>query len=412
MTTRSFIYPAALSMLLIHTSAVQAQVPFPVPDTAQTTCYDTAMEIACPLAVGEEFFGQDAQHNGTQPSFSDNGDGTVSDHVTGLTWVKTPDLNGDGTINIADKLSYDAAAANAADFKLAGHDDWRLPTIKEMYSLMDFRGVDPSGFEGTDTSGLVPFIDRKYFDFGWGDTHGGERLIDAQMASSNLYVSLTQPGNQRTMFGVNFADGRIKGYGLALRGQDKLFYIMYVRGPVGYGSNEFIDNGNGTLTDAMTGLMWEQADSGSAMNWSDALTWADTRNAEAYLGYNDWRLPNVKELQILVDYTRAPDTTNSAAIDPMFQTTSIINEASEVDFPFYWSSTTHTNFSEKPGAMGAYVSFGRAMGYMESWSDVHGAGAQRSDPKTGAASDYPQGHGPQGDAIRILNYVRLVRDVY
>lgn len=114
----------------------------------------------------------------------------------------------------------------------------------------------------------------------------------------------------------------------------------------------------------------------------------------------------------MVDYTRAPDTTNSAAIDPMFQTTSIINEAGEVDFPFYWSSTTHANFSEKPGAMGAYVSFGRAMGYMGSWSDVHGAGAQRSDPKIGAAADYPQGHGPQGDAIRILNYVRLVRDVY
>jgi hypothetical protein len=41
--------------------------------------------------------------------------------------------------------------------------------------------------------------------------------------------------------------------------------------------------------------------------------------------------------------------------------------------------------------------------------DVHGAGAQRSDPKTGDASDYPQGHGPQGDVIRINNYVRCVR---
>ena len=41
--------------------------------------------------------------------------------------------------------------------------------------------------------------------------------------------------------------------------------------------------------------------------------------------------------------------------------------------------------------------------------DVHGAGAQRSDPKTGNAEDYPFGHGPQGDVIRIDNYVRLVR---
>jgi len=45
-----------------------------------------------------------------------------------------------------------------------------------------------------------------------------------------------------------------------------------------------------------------------------------------------------------------------------------------------------------------------------SWIDVHGAGAQRSDPKAGDPSAWPTGHGPQGDAIRIDNYVRLVRD--
>ena len=51
------------------------------------------------------------------------------------------------------------------------------------------------------------------------------------------------------------------------------------------------------------------------------------------------------------------------------------------------------------------------MGYFNGvWQDVHGAGAQRSDPKTGSADDYPYGHGPQGDAIRIQNFVRLVRN--
>jgi hypothetical protein len=51
------------------------------------------------------------------------------------------------------------------------------------------------------------------------------------------------------------------------------------------------------------------------------------------------------------------------------------------------------------------------MGYMNGqWIDVHGAGAQRSDPKLGHPDDWPFGHGPQGDAIRIYNYVRLVRD--
>ncbi|WP_372841137.1 DUF1566 domain-containing protein [Phaeovulum sp.] len=133
-------------------------------------------------------------------------------------------------------------------------------------------------------------------------------------------------------------------------------------------------------------------------------------NAQNYLGHDDWRVPNVKELQGLVDYTRSPDTTGSAALDPIFEITEITNEAGQVDYPFHWSSTTHVNISPRPGAYAAYVSFGRAMGYMNGWTDVHGAGAQRSDPKAGDAADYPEGHGPQGDAIRILNYVRLVRD--
>lgn len=42
--------------------------------------------------------------------------------------------------------------------------------------------------------------------------------------------------------------------------------------------------------------------------------------------------------------------------------------------------------------------------------NVHGAGAQRSDPKTGNPDDYPYGHGPQGDVIRIFNHVRCAAD--
>jgi hypothetical protein len=44
------------------------------------------------------------------------------------------------------------------------------------------------------------------------------------------------------------------------------------------------------------------------------------------------------------------------------------------------------------------------------WVDVHGAGSQRGDPKQGDPTDYPEGYGPQGDAIRIYNQVRMVRD--
>jgi hypothetical protein len=109
-------------------------------------------------------------------------------------------------------------------------------------------------------------------------------------------------------------------------------------------ASSFIDNGNGTITDSATGLMWTQDDSANGLNWEEALAWVVQMNAANYLGNNDWRLPNAKELQSIVDYTRSPDTTSSAAIDPLFNVTSITNEAGQTDFPAYWSSTTHVNW--------------------------------------------------------------------
>ncbi len=390
---------------------VVAAEPYGVVDTGQTKCYNSnGREITCP-AQGEAFYGQDAQHTGNVPGFTNNGDGTITDNVTGLMWQQSPDVDGDGDIDADDKMTYDQAVAGAGALSLGAYNDWRLPTIKELYSLIDFRGIDPSGYEGSDLSGLVPFIDTAYFDFAYGDTGAGERIIDSQYASGNLYVSTTGNNGGRTMFGVNFADGRIKGYGLSLLGSEKKFFVIYVRGNTSHGLNNFTDNGDGTITDSATSLMWARNDSAAGLNWEEGLAWVQTKNAENYLGYSDWRMPNVKELQGIVDYTRSPDTTGSAAIDSLFNSTAVTNEAGRADYPYYWSSTTHTNWTNAPGPSGAYVAFGRAMGYMQgSWIDVHGAGAQRSDPKSGNPADYPTGHGPQGDAIRIYNYVRLVRD--
>lgn len=406
----SMLKPSLLAPLLILPCDAFAEAPFPVPDTMQSICLGDTSEIPCP-APGEPFFGQDAQHAGTAPSYTDNGDGTVTDTVTGLMWAKSPDLNGDGEIKAEDKRSFANAMSGAADFDLAGYGDWRVPTIKEMYSLMDFRGIDPSGYNSDNPSGMIPFIDRTYFDFAYGDTEAGERIIDSQMVSTNLYVGETPEREGGYLFGVNFADGRIKGYGLNFKGGDKTFYVMYVRGAEGYGVNEFTDNGDGTITDQTTGLMWAQADSGEGMDWPSALAWAQLMNAEEYLGHSDWRVPNIKELQGIVDYDRSPDTTGSPALSPIFASSEITNEAGEVDYPYYWSSTTHVNWTDKPAEFGAYVSFGHAMGYFfDEWHDVHGAGAQRSDPKTGDPTAYPEGSGPQGDAVRINNFVRLVRD--
>jgi hypothetical protein len=421
-------------------------LPYPIVDSGQTACYDAAAEID-PPAPGEDFYGQDAQYEGNQPSYTPSDDGlTVYDNVTGLTWQQTPDTNGDGAINIADKMTYEEAVAYPATLnasKFGGFDDWRLPSIKELYSLILFIGTDPNPM-APDSEGQIPFLDTDYFAFAYGDTAAGERIIDSQYASSTKYVSTTMMGSP-TLFGVNFADGRIKGYGLTMPGgREKTFVVQCVRGNPDYGKNDFIDNGDGTIIDQATGLMWAQADSGEGLDWKEALAWVQQMNAEEYLGYSDWRMPDVKELQSIIDYTRSPDTTDSAAIDPIFECTGITNEAGQADFPCYWTSTTHIGEGGR-GNTADYMAFGRAMGYMVPgapppsgpeaggpppggpppggpppplqtaveggvWMDVHGAGAQRSDPKLGDPDDFPYGRGPQGDAIRIYNYIRLVRD--
>jgi hypothetical protein len=361
-------------------------VTYPIVDTGQTLAYGTEK-------------GQDAHYLANAPSYKINGDGTVSDLVTGLMWTQDP----------GKKMSWDDATKNASKCKVGGYSDWRLPSIKELYSLIQLDGIDPDP-TSRDESGLKPFIDNTVFKFTYGKEADGDRIIDSQYATTTKYVSTTMGGNE-TLFGVNFADGRIKGYPLKMRGGDKLFYVLYVRGNPEYGKNEFKDNGDGTITDEATGLTWMQADSGKGMDWPSALEYAEGME---FAGQSDWRLPTAKELQSIVDYTRSPDTTDSAAIDPIFQATAIKNEGGKKDFAQYWSSSTHIGARSFDTA--TYFAFGRSLGFMQdrrsggkTLMDVHGAGSQRSDPKTGDASKFPEGRGPQGDVIRIDNMVRLVR---
>ncbi len=375
---------------------------YPIVGTNQTTFFNNIESISQP-SEGDEFYGQNANYPRNAPQYVDNGDATVTDMVTGLMWQQSFDHNDDGNIDFSDNLTYSNLLALVdSGVTFAGYSDWRLPTIKEMYSLIVFSGKDISPDETSDV-GLTPFIDNTIFDFAYGDLDSDERLIDVQCATTNVYVSNEV---SLTVFGVNFADGRIKGYGSTTPKGDKSFEYLLVRGNTDYGINKFIDNGDDTITDEATGLMWMKDDSAEAMLWKDALAYAEDKE---FAGYSDWHLPDVKELQSIVDYTRSPATTNSASIDPVFNATQITNEAGNADYPWYFSSTTHESMNS--GGSAAYVAFGRSLGNMNGWVDVHGAGSQRSDPKTGdpKSEEYVNGHGPQGDAIRILNYVRLVR---
>jgi len=183
-------------------------------------------------------------------------------------------------------------------------------------------------------------------------------------------------------------------------------YFRFVRGNPDYGRNALVANGDGTVTDRATGLMWQQADSGRGMDWAAALQYAETLTLA---GHDDWRLPSAKELQSLVDYSRPPQTSDSAAIDPVFEATPIEGPEGRRQYPYFWTSTTHLD-GRNPYASAVYIAFGAAQGRMRGrLMDVHGAGAQRSDPKAGDPAAYPQYFGPQGDVRYVFNYVRCVR---
>lgn len=375
---------------------------YPIVGTDQSTAFDNYSEISVP-SLGDAFSGQNANYPGKVPSYTNNSDGTVTDNVTGLMWQQSFDHNGDGLIDVDDKLTYDQILKLLeGGFSFAGYDDWRLPDIKEMYSLILFSGRDIDPLSSS-TDDLIPFINDNVFAFNYGDLNAGERLIDMQCATTSVYVS---DEVKKTVFGVNFADGRIKGYGTQKMGGEKLFNYLLVRGNDSYGKNELVDNGDGTISDHATGLMWMKDDNGVGVAWEDALAYAEGKE---FAGYTDWRLPDAKELHSIVDYSRSPASTESAAIDEVFNCSEITNEAGQKDFPWYWSSTTHARQNGMTGNAAVYVAFGRSLGNMNGWIDIHGAGSQRSDPKSGDQENYAEGRGPQGDAVRIYNYVRLVR---
>ena len=368
-------------------------VPYPIVDTDVKTFYSTSVTISEP-SVGAAFYGQDASYQGYQPSYKDNGDGTVTDNVTGLMWQK----------DMGSKMSFDEASGVASALRLGGYSDWRVPTIKELYSLILFTG------QVNGETAIKNFIDQDYFIQPLGNTSIGEREIDAQTWSSTQYVGRTM-NNDETVFGVNFVDGRIKGYPKYKpgTGTPNTMYFRMVRGNTKYGINDFTDNGDGTINDNATGLMWQKADDGIARDWENALSYAENLT----LGnYSDWRLPNAKELQSIVDYTRCPSVTNSPAIDPVFSTTSITYpDGVSGQYPYFWTSTTHLD-GANPYSSAVYIAFGKAQGKMNGvLMDVHGAGAQRSDPKSGNIADYPKFMGPQGDVRYVFNYVRCVRNV-
>jgi len=300
--------------------------------------------------------------------------------------------------DMGDTITWPDAIASVGSCRTGGYDDWRMPNVKELFSLIRY-----TGWCDGDNS-ITLYIDTEYFVQPIGNTSvRNTRQIDAQTWTIVKFngTIMNLPDLQHA-FGVNFVDGRVKNYPTL---QAK--YARYVRGNLLYSINNFSDNLDGTVSDSATGLMWAERDSGKGLDWEEALAYSENF---ALAGYSDWRLPTIKELNSIVDYSKCQ---NCAAIDETyFEITSVPDVDGNAWYPYFWSSTTMLD-GVPPGDEALYQTFGRALAIVNGvLVDAHGPGAIRSDPKSGNRDHFPWSiRRYQGDLQYVYNYVRPVRDI-
>ena len=187
------------------------------------------------------------------------------------------------------------AALNSAGF--GGYSDWRVPTRKELGSISD-RGRD------------TPALDGFFFPY---------------QLSSSYWSATTDASDMDDAWKVDFLHGNGNTTAKSTR-----CFVCAVRGENALSSSHLVDNGDGTVTDTTTGLMWQQDTPLPDHTWDEAIAHCEGLKLA---GYDDWRLPNIRELLSLADFK-----TFDPSIDPVY-------------FPgakmeHYWTSTTD---SSRPG---------------------------------------------------------------
>jgi len=290
-----FCLPLILLLALSYPVSSSALI---VPDTGQTLCYDWTAIMTCP-SPGEDFYGQDGSYLINPPSLTNNGDGTITDNLTGLTWEQQT------AVNEQYLYSYNEAVDYCETLTLGGRYDWRVPTRKEYSNALNLGRVSPS-------------LDITYFPY-----------YTSVNGAIYYWTATPYQMDPTKMWTVQIAFGTLEKESTPAT----LPLLLKVRCVSGSAEPiaDYIDNGDGTVTDNITGLMWEQkTDDGGPQDKDNVYTWKD---ALAYCenlmlaGYFDWRMPTPKELERLVDLGKS-----SPAIDTAY----FPNTSNEL----YWTGTT------------------------------------------------------------------------
>ncbi|MEI6746364.1 MAG: DUF1566 domain-containing protein, partial [Methylococcaceae bacterium] len=266
--------------------------------------------------------------------FVQNNDGTVTHTPTGLIWQacsvgQTWD-GGTGTCaDTAENYSYADAMKLTSDF--AGQKDWRVPNIAELHSLIDLKKSQPA-------------VNKSLFP----QTPTSDKFL-----SSSTYTS-----SPSYSWRVGFGDGE--------DGYNSSGYVRFVRGttvsPI-ISLKDFSDNGDGTVTHTKTGLTWQRCAVGQTWNdgGCDGKSTTYTQDKAMKLtstlgGQTDWRLPSLRELQTIVDYSAYKPSTNVIVFPdaPSVQFWTTTQMAGDYNTSYAWVVDFETGGSTYGGKTGTY----------------------------------------------------------
>jgi hypothetical protein len=285
----------------------------PLPRTGQEGCWNAA---GAPISCGGTGQDGDLRKGAPLPSprFIDNGDQTVTDQLTGLMWTKStnPASIGARLVEIAQTwqqaLDY-IKEINGQNY--LGHHDWRLPNIVELHSLV-------SAQQGNSTAWLASFGFTDFWNVYWSSTTY-PRFPTSALSIFLMAGTTDAPHKGPTRYGATWP---VRGVSPVLPRTGQTDCWDETGAPlscVGTGQDgelqrgvawpapRFVDQGDGTITDNLTGLIWSKdANPGVVLKgWQAGLDYIKALNGQRYLGYQDWRLPNVVELRSLVNYQYA-----------------------------------------------------------------------------------------------------------